>query len=282
MGRNRTLGAPYQTETVTADFTTNHSVDAYMVDAVPLVVTLDPFAVNNDQVLVQDVTNVAAAHPITINVSDGQTILNGFGSSIAIASNGGSVLLTMTPDGWVPQVGGSTGAGTTGATGVGTTGATGVVGATGPGAGTTGATGVGTTGATGVQGTTGATGPTAPAPTVLGPNVASSGSPQPTVAVQAGAGSGANASIFTNSNDTAGQLILTTGTGPTAGAQAVVTFATAFGATPKAVILTPANDAAANVTFDIEGVGTTGWTLRAAPGAFPNTTALQWFYIVVG
>ena len=98
MGRNRTLGSPYQTETVTADFTTNHAVDAYMVDAVPLVVTLDPFAVNNDQVLVQDVTNSAAAHPITINASDGQTILNGFGSSIAISSNGGSVLLTMTPD----------------------------------------------------------------------------------------------------------------------------------------------------------------------------------------
>jgi hypothetical protein len=174
MGRNRVLGSPYQTETVTADFTTNHAVDAYMVDAVPLVVTLDPFAVNNDQVLIQDVTNTAAAHPITINASDGQTILNGFGSTIAVTTNGGSVLLTMTPDGWVPQVGGSTasgsgttgatgvsgppgasGAGTTGATGAGTTGATGVQGATGPGVGTTGATGVGTTGATGVQGATG-------------------------------------------------------------------------------------------------------------------------------
>jgi hypothetical protein len=156
MGRNRTLGAPYQTETVTADFTTNHAVDAYMVDAVPLVVTLDPFAVNNDQVLIQDVTNTAAAHPITINASDGQTILNGFGSSISISTNGGAVLLTMTPDGWVPQVGGSTisGAGTTGATGV--SGPAGATGATG--AGTTGATGVGTAGATGAAGTTGATG----------------------------------------------------------------------------------------------------------------------------
>jgi hypothetical protein len=176
MGRNRALGSPYQTETVTADFTTSHAVDAYMVDAVPLVVTLDPFAVNNDQVLIQDVTNTAAASPIVINASDGQTILNGFGSSISIATNGGAVLLTMTSDGWVPQpsasgsgVGttgatgasglpGATGAGTTGATGAGTTGATGSGGPAGAtGAGTTGATGVGTTGATGV-GTTGATG----------------------------------------------------------------------------------------------------------------------------
>ena len=149
-----------------------------MVDAVPLVVTLDPFAVNNDQVLIQDITNGAAAHPIVINVSEGQTILNGFGSTISISTNGGSVLLTMTQDGWSPQPStngtgttgatgatggpgatGATGAGTTGATGVGTTGATGGPGATGAtGAGTTGATGVGTTGATGGPGATGATG----------------------------------------------------------------------------------------------------------------------------
>jgi hypothetical protein len=180
MGRNRALGSPYQTETVTADFTTSHAVDAYMVDAVPLVVTLDPFAVNNDQVLIQDVTNAAGTHPILINASDGQTILNGFGGSISITTNGGGVLLTMTPSGWVPQPSssgsgsgttgatgvsgpagatGATGAGVTGATGAGTTGATGGPGATGAtGAGTTGATGVGTTGATGSSGTTGATG----------------------------------------------------------------------------------------------------------------------------
>lgn len=179
MGRNRALGSPYQTETVTEDFTTNHSVDAYLVDAVPLVVTLDPYAVNFDQVVIQDVTNTAGTHPILINASPGQTILNGYGSSITLGSDGGSVLLTMTPLGWVPQgsgtggpagttgatgvsgppgATGATGAGTTGATGVGTTGATGI-GATGAtGVGTTGATGVGTTGATGSQGDAGATG----------------------------------------------------------------------------------------------------------------------------
>ena len=31
MGRNRTLGAPYQTEIVVSDVTTEHSVDAYLV-----------------------------------------------------------------------------------------------------------------------------------------------------------------------------------------------------------------------------------------------------------
>ena len=148
MGRNRALGSPYQTEKAGTDFTTNHAVDVYMVDAVPVVVTLDPFAVNNDQVLIQDVTNTAGTYPIVVTASEGQTILNGFGSSISISSDGGSVLLTMTMDGWVPSPN---------AGGVGTTGATGVSGLPG----TKGATGVGTTGATGVgaSGATGATGP---------------------------------------------------------------------------------------------------------------------------
>jgi hypothetical protein len=154
MGRNRALGSPYQTETVASDFTTNHSVDAYMVAAVPLVVTLDPYAVNNDQVLIQDVTNPAGTYPIVVTASEGQIIRNGFGSSISIGSDGGSVLLTMTLDGWVPSPNAG-GVGTTGATGVsglpGTTGATG-----------SGATGVGTTGATGLAGATGATGPVGP------------------------------------------------------------------------------------------------------------------------
>ena len=101
-GRNRTLGAPYQTETIAVDFTTNHAVDAYMIAAVPLTVTLDPFAANNDQVLIQDVTDAAGTHPIVIAASEGQTILNGYGSTIPIDSTGGGVLLTMTSDGWVP------------------------------------------------------------------------------------------------------------------------------------------------------------------------------------
>ena len=79
----------------TTDFTTNHAVDAYLVAAVPLVVTLDPFAVNNDQVLIQDITNDAAAHPITVLASHGQTILNGFGSSLSVAIDGGGVQLTF-------------------------------------------------------------------------------------------------------------------------------------------------------------------------------------------
>ena len=194
MGRNRALGSPYQTETVIADFTTNHAVDAYLVDAVPLVVTLDPFAVNNDQVLIQDMTNSAATNPIVVNASHGQIDPErlrqhhqprrdrrrraahddapkaGCRSPARAAPASGTTGATGAsgPQGRT----GATGAGTTGATGVGTTGATGS-----PGSDRSdrrrhlGATGVGTTGATGVvrrarpafrallgSGTTGATG----------------------------------------------------------------------------------------------------------------------------
>ena len=164
MGRNRALGSPYQVETVTEDVTTAHVVDAYMIDAVPLVVTLDPHAVSGDQVLVQDVTNAAAAYPIVVLASEGQPILNGYGGTLTIAENGGGVQFLLDGDqhGWVPQFvssrpssgGGSTGA--TGASVVGTTGATGASGTVGAtGIGTTGATGSGTSGATGAQGATG-------------------------------------------------------------------------------------------------------------------------------
>ena len=180
MSRNRILGSPYTQLVITTAVTTDPEVDAYLVDAVPMTITLDPNAFNGDQVLVQDITNDAASNPITILASPGQTILNGHGASMQLAVNGGGVQLTFNQEegGWVPQgtgggsagttgatgatgvpgTQGATGAGTTGATGVGTTGATGVgtTGATG--VGTTGATGVGTTGATGSQGTTGATG----------------------------------------------------------------------------------------------------------------------------
>ena len=180
MSRNRVLGSPYAQLVVTGPVTTDPEVDAYLVDAVPLTITLDPNAFNGDQVLIQDITNDAASNPITILASPGQTILNGYGVSFVLAVNGGGVQLTYNQEqrGWVPQgTGGSggttgatgvsgppgpagaTGAGTTGATGIGTTGATGVPGTQGAtGAGTSGATGVGTTGATGVSGSAGATG----------------------------------------------------------------------------------------------------------------------------
>jgi len=163
MGRNRTVGAPYQSQTVTENVTTNSSTDAYLVNAVPLTVTLDPHGFSGDQVVIQDITGSAGTHPITVNASPGQEIL-GYGSSVTINENFAGVQLTMTTKGWVIIVITITGIGTTGATGQqgatgapGGPGATGNQGTTGPSgpSGSSGATGVGTTGATGQQGATG-------------------------------------------------------------------------------------------------------------------------------
>src|SRR5271169_2802079 len=119
MSRNRVLGSPYVSLVVTDDVTTDPEIDAYLVDAVPLTITLDPNAFNGDQVVIQDITNDASSHPITILASPGQAILNGHGASIQLATNGGTVQLTFSQDeaGWVPQASGG-GVGTTGATGV--------------------------------------------------------------------------------------------------------------------------------------------------------------------
>jgi hypothetical protein len=72
-------------------------------------------------------------------------------------------------------------------------------------------------------------------------HILSSGS-APTVAVQTAAGSGATASM--TGHDMAMSLTLTTGTSPSAGDQAIITFAIAWSATPL-VTLTPTNAAAA-------------------------------------
>jgi flagellar basal body rod protein FlgG len=113
MGRNRVLGAPLESLTITEDVTTQAHVDQYLVSAVPLTITLDPLAFEGDQVVIQDITNDAADNPITILASPGQTILNGVGASMTIATNGGGVQLTFSQEqaGWVPALVFSPGAG---------------------------------------------------------------------------------------------------------------------------------------------------------------------------
>ena len=104
MGRNRNVGSPYQPHVINTSFQTNHAIDRYLVNGVPITVTLDPYAVQGDQVVIEDITGSAASHPITIDASAGQTILKGFGSSISLATNYGAVELTydVLEKGWTP------------------------------------------------------------------------------------------------------------------------------------------------------------------------------------
>jgi hypothetical protein len=108
MGRNRVLGSPFQPLVITTDTTTKFSVDQYLVDAAlgsPVTVTLDPKAVQGDQVVIQDVGGNAESQSIVIEASPGQTIVN-VGTSINITTNGGGVQLTYDQDlaGWTANV----------------------------------------------------------------------------------------------------------------------------------------------------------------------------------
>jgi len=92
MSRNRAVGCINQVLTVTENFTTQHAFDAYYIAQLPVAVTLDPNAVNNDQVVIQDLTGYAGTTPIVITASARQTV--GFGSSVEINVGNGGVRLT--------------------------------------------------------------------------------------------------------------------------------------------------------------------------------------------
>jgi hypothetical protein len=96
MGLNRALGTPYQQVEKTESFTTHFGTDMYLVSAptgAPVVVTLDPNAVQGDRVAIQDVAGNAGSQAIVVDASEGQTVL-GLGSSLSLNTDYGQVQLT--------------------------------------------------------------------------------------------------------------------------------------------------------------------------------------------
>lgn len=114
MGRNRALGTPLEIQLLTSSLTTTEAhIDVYAIDAPmgsPVTLTLDASPFSGDQLLVVDVGLNAAAQHITVQASPGQSIL-GFGASVPISTNGGSVQLTFSQalDAWIPVFGGGGG-----------------------------------------------------------------------------------------------------------------------------------------------------------------------------
>jgi hypothetical protein len=113
-----------------------------------------------------------------------------------------------------------------------------------------------------------------------------SGAATPSIAVGTGAGTGPTVSVA--GSDQAGTINVTTGTTPTAAATIVaITFATAYGVTPKAVLLTPANAATAALAvgaqpFEDSSVRATGsFVLKANGTALTASTAYKWNYLVL-
>jgi hypothetical protein len=113
------------------------------------------------------------------------------------------------------------------------------------------------------------------------------GGAAPTIAAEAGAGTGPTATV--GGNDVVGVITVTTGTSPAAGATvAAIHFAAAFAAAPKSVHLTAANGCAATlagagaVWSDAGNLSTNGFTLNVGAAALAASTTYKWYYHVLG
>lgn len=110
------------------------------------------------------------------------------------------------------------------------------------------------------------------------------GSSTPSIAAEAGAGTGPTVSLASGSTDTAGEIVVTTGTATASGAFVTVTFASAYSTAPF-VTLTPSNSATANIAIDYDAGWyvtrtTTGFTVNLN-GALAISTEYKFNYHVV-
>ena len=106
----------------------------------------------------------------------------------------------------------------------------------------------------------------------------------PTIAAGPAAGAGPTVSVGSNSTDVAGSVTITTGTSPSTGTLATVTFNLGFGAQPRAFSLEPANAAAAGLAglySNIANLTPSSFTIDAATAPAASTSYKFW-YLVVG
>lgn len=118
---------------------------------------------------------------------------------------------------------------------------------------------------------------------VTSPRWVSSGT-APTIAVGAGAGTGATASILAGSTNAVGQLTVTSGTVPApATVVATVTFNGTVSPAPRAVYLFPVNATAALDTLQVFSSipSTTTWTINAGATGLTASLAHTYFYLVL-
>lgn len=106
----------------------------------------------------------------------------------------------------------------------------------------------------------------------------------PTAVPGAALGTGGTVSVSANSNDAAGVVTMTKGTGNTAGAQAVITFSQPYTSPPRAVLFCAADvNAASGIASGTEfyptAVSATGFTLSCVNGIIP--ASVEYAYLVV-
>lgn len=114
------------------------------------------------------------------------------------------------------------------------------------------------------------------------------GATAPSIAAGTGAGTSPTVSL-TNASDTAGLINVTTGSGTPAtdATIATITFGTAHAASPRAVILTPANKATQSLALttqpfvDSASPGTSSFIVKSNGVGLATATAYKWWYVVI-
>ncbi|WP_256788791.1 hypothetical protein [Frankia sp. AvcI1] len=111
-----------------------------------------------------------------------------------------------------------------------------------------------------------------------------SGAPAVTAAAGAAAGTSPPAPVVGPSNDQSGTVTFGSGSGsPAAGAQVIVSFSTAWASAPRAVIISPNNDATQQLGLFAGRPSTTGFTVSAhtAPAASQAAGTFSFSYLVL-
>lgn len=106
----------------------------------------------------------------------------------------------------------------------------------------------------------------------------------PSITAGAAAGTSPTVSVSTSSTDVDGMITVATGTSTTTGTMATIAFTVAFGTAPNAVMLTPANSAAAGlagVYSNVSNLTTANFTIDAESSPSASTT-YKWYYAVLG
>lgn len=106
-------------------------------------------------------------------------------------------------------------------------------------------------------------------------------------ALSAGTGAGSGPNLFGTKNDAAGQIVLQAGTSPAAGGDVFsVTFNVPYASTPLAVLLTPREQNAAELTGTkqvyVNSISTTGFTVKAGSTPLTAGDTYKWQYVVIG
>lgn len=120
-----------------------------------------------------------------------------------------------------------------------------------------------------------------PGTLVVDGHVSTSNLAVPTIAAGAAAGAGPTVSI--SGNDQQGVITITTGTSPTTGILATITFGNAWGTAPSTPVIgaATANAGAAGVYVDPADMGATSWKLRTGTALTASTT-YKFAYVLGG